>query len=84
MQDIGVIRPIKEPTLWCAPIVIVPKSDNWVRLCVDLTNLNENVLRENFPLPVMDPLLAQLSEATVFSKLDCNCGFYHLMRSRNC
>ena len=67
-QDI--IRPVTEPTEWCAPIVVVPKPNGKIRLCVDFTKLNGNVLRENFPLPTTDQLLAQLSEATVFSKLD--------------
>ncbi|KAL5479382.1 hypothetical protein EMCRGX_G022901 [Ephydatia muelleri] len=40
--------------------------------------LNESVLRENFPLPKVDENLAQLSGATVFSKLDANCGFWQI------
>ncbi|KAK7096429.1 hypothetical protein V1264_005727 [Littorina saxatilis] len=73
-----VIRPVTQPTDWCAPIVAVPKSNGKVRLCVDLTKLNESVRRENFPLPSTDQLLAQLSGAKVFSKLDCNSGFYQI------
>ena len=46
-----------------------------VRICIDLTKLNEGVRRENFPLPCTDQLLAPLSGVTVFSKLDCNSGF---------
>ena len=46
-----------------------------VRICVDLKALNENVLRECYPIPVVDDTLAQLSGATVFSKLDANSGF---------
>eukprot|EP00731_Ephydatia_muelleri_P038245 Em0690g2a len=49
-----------------------------VRICVDLRPLNESVLRENFPLPKVDENLAQLSGATVFSKLDANCGFWQI------
>ena len=33
MLELGVIRPVQEPTDWCAPIVIVPKNGK-VRLCV--------------------------------------------------
>ncbi|KAK7106488.1 hypothetical protein V1264_017738 [Littorina saxatilis] len=73
-----VIRPVTQSTDWCAPIVTVPKNNGKVRLCVDLTKLNESVRRENFPLPSTDQLLAQLSGAKVFSKLDCNSGFYQI------
>ena len=78
MEEEDVIRPVKNPTEWCAPIVVVPKSNGKVRICVDLTKLNESVRRENFPLPSTDQLLAQLSGAKVFSKLDCNSGFYQI------
>ena len=76
MQEDDIIRPVTTPTDWCAPIVVVPKSNGSVRICVDLTKLNESVRRENFPLPTTDQLLAQLSGATIFSTLDCNSGFY--------
>ena len=64
---------------WCAGMVVVPKKGSEsVRICVDLRPLNESLLRENFPLPKVDENLAQLSGATVFSKLDANCGFWQI------
>lgn len=79
LQNLEVIRPVTTPTDWCAPIVVVPKDNSAaIRLCVDLTKLNESVRRENYPLPSTDQLLAQLADATVFSKLDCNSGFHQI------
>lgn len=78
LEKEDIIRPVTTPTDWCAPIVVVPKANEKVRICVDLTRLNENVRRENFPLPTTDQLLAELSEAKVFSKLDCNSGFHQI------
>ena len=43
-----------------------------------LTKLNESVRRERYPLPSVDQILAQLSGATVFSKLDANSGFWQV------
>ena len=40
--------------------------------------LNENVLREVHPMPKVDTTLAQLTGATVFSKLDANSGFWQI------
>ena len=51
MERNGVISPVEDPTEWCAPMVVTPKSDGKVRICVDLTSLNEFVQRENHPLP---------------------------------
>ena len=78
LQNQNIIRPVTNPTDWCAPIVVVPKGSDKIRLCVDFTKLNESVKRENFPLPTTDQLLAQLDGATVFTKLDCNKGFHQI------
>ena len=48
MEEEDVIRPVKNPTEWCALIVVVPNSNGKVRICVELTKLNESVRRENF------------------------------------
>ena len=46
MEKLGVISRIESPTDWCAGMVVVPKPNKRVRICVDLTKLNENVRRE--------------------------------------
>ena len=48
MKETGVISKINEPTEWCAGMVVVAKSNGDVRICVDLTKLNESVKKENF------------------------------------
>ena len=78
MESLGVISKVDEPTPWCAGMVVVPKRDGSVRICVDLKPLNTNVLREVHPLPKVDDTLAQLSGARVFSKLDANSGFWQI------
>ena len=45
---------------------------------MDLKPLNQSVLREVHPIPKVDETLAQLSGATVFSKLDANSGFWQI------
>ena len=71
MEQIQIISKVDEPTEWCAGMVVVPKA-------VDLTNVNESILREFHALPSVDHNLAQLSGATVFSKLDANSGFWQI------
>ena len=75
MESLKVISKVTEPTSWCAGMVVVPKRSGDVRICVDLRSLNESVLRQTHPIPKVDVTLAQLSGATVFSKLDANSGF---------
>ena len=75
MLENGVISPVDEPTEWCAPMVITPKANNKVRVCADLTKLNNFVQRENHPLPSVDTTLGKLAGAKYFTKLDANSGF---------
>ena len=76
MERLGVILKVDEPTEWCAGIIVVPKSNEKIRICVDLTKLNDSVLRSTHPLPKIDNLLAQVSESKYFSKVDANSGFW--------
>ena len=84
MEELGIIAPIEEPTPWCAGMVVVPKKSNQVRICVDYCALNESVLQEVHPLPKVDDTLAQMAGATVFSKLNANCGFWQIPLSESC
>ena len=79
----GVIEKSSESTPWCAGMVVVPKRDGKIRICVDLKPLNESVLREIHPLPRVDDTLAQLSGAKLFSKLDANSGFWQISLAKS-
>ena len=78
MEALSVIAKVTEPTEWCAGMVVVPKANGQVRICVDLTKLNESVRREQHPLPAVDQVLAQLAGTKVFSQLDANSGFWQI------
>ncbi|OXA53834.1 Transposon Tf2-6 polyprotein [Folsomia candida] len=76
-----VIEPVDEPTEWCAPVVIAPKSNGDIRVCVDLTKLNRNVEREFHMMPVVEHTLGQISGVKYFTKLDANSGFFQIVLS---
>ena len=78
MKQMEIISKVDEPTEWCARMVVVPKANGKVPICVDLTKLNETILREYHPLPSVDHTLAQLAGATIFSTLDANSGFWQI------
>ncbi len=78
MEKLGVVSRVQKPTEWCAAMVPVPKPGGTVRICVDLTRLNESVRREHHPLPAVEQTLAQLAGAQVFTKLDANSGFWQI------
>ena len=78
MEAMGVISKVTQPTDWCAGLVVVPKANEKIRICVDLTHLNKWVNRERHILPSVDLILAQLSGAKVFSKLDAQSRFWQI------
>ncbi len=50
MEMLGVISRVEEPTDWCAMMVVVLNKSGAVRICVDLSKLNESVRREKYIL----------------------------------
>lgn len=81
LESEGVIRKVDHPTDWCAGMVVVPKTGGGYRICVDLTRLNEVVLRERHILPSVENILGRLGQAKVFSKLDATAGFHQVKLS---
>ena len=51
--DVGFIRVCNYPE-WVANIVLVPKKDGRVRMCVDFKELNKASPKDDFPLPHID------------------------------
>ena len=83
LENQGVTFKVNEPTEWCAPMVVVPKPNGAVRICVDLTKLNESVCRERHILPSVEQILAQLNGEKIFRKLDANSGFHQIPLDKN-
>ena len=74
---------VSGPTPWVSPLVAVPKSNNDVRICIDMRRANEAVQRERHPIPTADELLQAFNEATVFSKLDLKDGYHQIELSED-
>lgn len=78
MEKLRVIAKIDTPTDWCAGMVVVPKPNGDVRICVDFTKLNDSVCRERHMMPSVEHTLGQIGGAKYFSKLDANSGFWQV------
>ena len=55
---VGFILPVKKET-WLSPIVVVPKKNGKIRVCVDYRKLNAATITDAFPLPFTDGLWKQ-------------------------
>lgn len=84
LKDLGSIEPVDEPTDWCAPIVVATKKDGGIRLCVDVSKLNDAVKRELYPMPTVENSLGRISKGSLFAKLDANCGFHQIELTPEC
>lgn len=72
----GWVVPSSSP--WGAPILMVPKPDGTMRVCVDYRALNALTVKNRFSLPRVDDLLDSLSGATVFTALDLASGYWQI------
>ena len=43
MRQVRVIISVREPTDWCSGMIVVPKPQDKVMICVDLTQFNKSV-----------------------------------------
>ncbi|XP_021351252.1 uncharacterized protein K02A2.6-like [Mizuhopecten yessoensis] len=78
LESLDIIEKVEEPSAWVSPVVIIPKSNGDIRLCVDMRRANEAVIRERYPIPTVDEILQDLNQSKVFSKLDIRWAYHQI------
>ena len=78
MFKAGIIAPIRFSD-WISNLVPTRKKTGEIRLCVDLRNLNQVSLKDNYPLPKMDHILQRVVGASRISLLDGFSGFNQIL-----
>lgn len=66
---------------WNSPIVIVPKDDHEIRLCIDYRKLNSLTCRPIHPFPSAQEIFDQLGGNAYFTTLDMTKGYYQIEMS---
>jgi hypothetical protein len=71
----GVTREVTYPE-WLANTVMVNKSNEKWRMCIDFTDLNKACPKDEFPLPRIDSLIDAAATLELMSLLDCYSGYH--------
>jgi len=69
LLPVGHIKEIQYPE-WLANVVLVKKSNEKWRMCVDFTNLNKACPKDSYPLPSIDALVDSAAGCKLLSFLD--------------
>ena len=78
LMEKDIIEKVDGPSPWVSPVVVTPKPNGDIRLCVDMRRANEAIIRERHPIPTIDEVLERLNGSTVFSKIDLRWGFHQV------
>jgi hypothetical protein len=68
-----IIRKSQSP--WSSPIVIIRKTDNSIRLCIDYRTINQITKINSYPLAHIDDILNLVGKARYFSNYDLKSGY---------
>ncbi|XP_070040100.1 uncharacterized protein [Nicotiana tomentosiformis] len=80
MLDQCIIQPSCSP--FASPVVLVGENDGTWRLCVDYRDLNKHIVKNKFPIPIVEDLLDKLGGSRIFSNIHLRSG-YHQLRMAN-
>ena len=64
-----------EHTEWVSPIVVVPKKNGKLRVCVNLKKVNAATIHDHYPLPITDHVLERVADKQAYSFLDGFSGY---------
>lgn len=72
----GYIEPSNSP--YSAPIVMAPKKNGKLRLCVDYRLLNAKTIADAYPLPRINTILDRLRNTRYISSIDLENGYWQV------
>ncbi|GFU66214.1 histone-lysine N-methyltransferase SETMAR [Trichonephila clavipes] len=59
-------------------VLVVRKTDGSPGVCIDVRKLNHVLVKDHYPLPLIEDILDKLPDTRVFSTIDLRNGFFHV------
>jgi len=69
----GYIRPLKSPQT--SPVFFVGKKDGRKHMVIDYCRLNKQMVKNNYPLPLITDLVDSMGNKKLFTKMDLRWGY---------
>ena len=63
---------------WLANVVMVPKKDKSLRMCIDFKHINRAYTKDHFPLPRIDQIVDSTAGCERLSFLDAYSGYHQI------
>lgn len=72
----NIIRESTSP--YASPIILVPKPNGELRLCVDYRKINSITVKQKWPIPLIDEQIDKLANFKYFTLIDLFSGYYQI------
>lgn len=72
----GIIR--ESESEYASPVIVVPKKNGELRLCVDYRALNKKTYKDKYPMPLIEDQVDNLSGQEYFTTLDLASGYHQI------
>ncbi len=72
---VGFIQFVQEVT-WLSPMVVVPKKNGELKICIDFKKLNASTKKDPYPLPFIDEMLIIVIGYETYYFLDGFSGYH--------
>lgn len=73
-----IIEPYNGPCRWVSAMVVEPKKDGDIRICIDMRMANKAIRKEPYPLPTVEEIYAKVGRSKFFSLLDIRQAFHQV------